>query len=101
MNPALALVLLLASQDPAEVEVLGDRYGKLETLPASSSFLDSDELLRRRITNVQDLTAGAVPNLAATDSGTRSFGDVYSFRGLINGAFFSNPSAAVYVDDVP
>jgi len=41
------------------------------------------------------------PNQFATNSGTRSFGEVYSVRGLTNTVFFGAPSTAIYVDDVP
>ncbi|MEQ1839209.1 MAG: TonB-dependent receptor, partial [Verrucomicrobiales bacterium] len=41
------------------------------------------------------------PNQFATNSGTRSFGEVYSVRGLTNTVFFGAPSTVIYVDDVP
>lgn len=44
---------------------------------------------------------GAVPNFFAADTGTRSFGDIVTVRGLANTLFFSNPATAFYIDDVP
>ncbi len=52
------------------------------------------------IASLQDLTR-YVPNQFATDSGSRSFGDVLSLRGLTNTRLLSSPSTTVYVDDVP
>ncbi len=48
-----------------------------------------------------NLFEGVVPNFFAADTGTRSFGDIVSVRGLANTLFFSNPAVAFYIDDVP
>ncbi|MGF1448880.1 MAG: TonB-dependent receptor [Opitutales bacterium] len=48
-----------------------------------------------------NLFEGTVPNFFAADTGTRSFGDIISVRGLANTLFFSNPAVAFYIDDVP
>src|SRR5882672_970625 len=86
---------------PAQtVEIIGERIKDLQDKPVSGNFLDAEELDRRRIESAQDLTR-QLPNFGSTDSGTRSYGDVYSVRGLTNGAFFSGPSMTLYVDDVP
>jgi iron complex outermembrane receptor protein len=52
------------------------------------------------IGSVSDLL-GRVPNLSATDSAARSFGDSYGIRGAVNSRFFGNPALVLYVDDVP
>lgn len=49
---------------------------------------------------LQDLS-GLAPNLFTSHSDTRGFGDVISMRGSANSLFFSPPSVALYVDDVP
>jgi len=53
-----------------------------------------------RIRRAEDIVRFA-PNQFATDSGARSFGDVYSVRGLTNTVFFGAPATVIYVDDVP
>ena len=53
-----------------------------------------------RIKEINEL-ALRTPNLSITDTGSRSFGDVYSIRGLTSPGFFGNPVATIYVDDVP
>jgi iron complex outermembrane receptor protein len=66
----------------------------------SSSLLGSEDLEAFRVVQPQDIVR-ITPNASATDSGSRSFGDVYQTRGLANTVFFGAPATTVYVDDVP
>jgi iron complex outermembrane receptor protein len=68
----------------------------------STSFnrFTAEDLEILRIRRAEDIVRYA-PNQFATDSGSRSFGDVYSVRGLTNTVFFGAPATVIYVDDVP
>jgi iron complex outermembrane recepter protein len=68
----------------------------------SNSFnrFSADDVEILRLRRAEDIVRYA-PNQFATDSGARSFGDVYSVRGLTNTVFFGAPSTVIYVDDVP
>ena len=59
----------------------------LETLPAGQTPLAA--------------LAEQTANFYVADSGARSFGDIFSLRGLTNTPFFGDPSVSVYLDDVP
>ncbi len=101
---ALVLPLALWAQEPAllpESIVIGevlkeDPQGE----PFSATFLSVEDIENFGITLPQDVTR-ATPNQFATDSGSRSFGDVYTTRGLANTVFFGSPGTTIYVDDVP
>jgi iron complex outermembrane receptor protein len=94
-----ALVLLL--QEPAaDVVVVGRRVPDLADAPVAGVSLGSDGLEQRLISTLQDL-GRSVPGFSVADTGPRPFGDVFSVRGLANTPFFSNPSLAFYVDDIP
>lgn len=107
---ALPLLSALAAAPPAqedkveatlpEVLVLGEALANPQGKPVSASFLSEAEIKSARIQEPQDI-ARYTPNMNATDSGSRSFGDVYSTRGLANTVFFGAPATTVYVDDVP
>lgn len=45
--------------------------------------------------------AAETPNFAVADNRARSFGDIFSLRGLINTPFFGDPSVTLYLDDMP
>ena len=45
--------------------------------------------------------SGWVPNLAIQDTSLRSFGDIFSLRGVGNTSFFSSPGVVVYLDGRP
>ncbi|PAW67505.1 MAG: hypothetical protein B9S34_05350 [Opitutia bacterium Tous-C1TDCM] len=66
----------------------------------SSAVLNSYLLEQQGIASLQDIT-GAAPNLATSNSDTRGYGDVLSLRGLANSIFFTSPSVAYVIDDVP
>ncbi len=66
----------------------------------SSAVLNSYLLEQQGIARLQDIT-GAAPNLASSNSDTRGYGDVLSLRGLTNSIFFTSPSVAYVIDDVP
>jgi iron complex outermembrane receptor protein len=66
----------------------------------SSAVLNDHLLGQHGVTQLQDIS-GIAPNLYSSNSDTRGFGDVLSLRGVANSIFFSPPSIALYVDDVP
>jgi iron complex outermembrane receptor protein len=82
------------------IEVIGDRVKDLQQMPASGIDVDSSTLEQRRVSSIQDLTR-ELPNISSTDGGAPGVANVYSARGLVNGAFFAGPSLSVYVDDIP
>src|SRR6185503_19065186 len=49
---------------------------------------------------LQDIS-GIAPNLFTSNSDSRGFGDVVALRGSANSIFFSAPSVAFIIDDVP
>ena len=66
----------------------------------SQAVLNAYLLEQHGIAQLQDIT-GAAPNLATSNSDTRGYGDVLSLRGIANSIFFTAPSVALTVDDVP
>ncbi len=83
-----------------EMLILGEALGDPQDKPVSASFLTERDVEAFRIQEPQDI-ARVTPNMFASDSGSRSFGDVYTTRGIANTVFFGAPSTTVYVDDVP
>lgn len=83
-----------------EMLVLGEALGDPQDKPVSASFLSEEDVKLFQIREPQDI-ARVTPNMSATDSGSNSFGDVYTTRGIANTVFFGAPSTTVYVDDVP
>ncbi len=79
---------------------LDDLLPQARVEKVNSTFLSPSGLEVLRVSEPQDVVRYA-PNQSATDSGSRSFGDVYSVRGLTNTLFFGAPSTTIYVDDVP
>ncbi len=66
----------------------------------SATLLNAYLLEQHGVGQLQDIT-GIAPNLSISNSDSRGFGDVIALRGLANTIFFSGPSVALYVDDVP
>ena len=66
----------------------------------SASALNQHLLDEHGVIQLQDVS-GIAPNLYSSNSDSHGFGDVLSLRGLANSIFFSAPSVALYVDDVP
>lgn len=83
-----------------EVKIIGIALPSPQQSPVSATLLTTEDVENFRLSKPQDIVKLA-PNVSATDSGSRSFGDVYSTRGLTNTVFFGAPSTTVYVDDVP
>ena len=48
-----------------------------------------------------DAVTANVPNLEVETAGSSSFGSVFTLRGLANTPYFSDPSVALYFDDIP
>jgi outer membrane receptor protein involved in Fe transport len=80
--------------------VIDDLVPEAAAEGVNTTFLPSSGLEVLGIREPQDVVRYAA-NQSATDSGSRSFGDVYSVRGLTNTIFFGAPSTTIYVDDVP
>jgi iron complex outermembrane receptor protein len=87
-------------QKAQTVEVIGERVKDLQSTPSSGIDVSSTTIDQHRISSVQDLTR-ELPNISSTDGGAPGVANIYSARGLVNGAFFAGPSLSVYVDDVP
>src|SRR5262249_32285234 len=83
-----------------EMLILGEALPDPQDKPVSASFLSDADVEKSRVQEPQDI-ARITPNMFATDSGSRSFGDVYSTRGMANTVFFGAPATTIYVDDVP
>src|SRR5688572_10472631 len=66
----------------------------------SQSLLNQHLLEQHGVAQMQDIT-GISPNLFISNSDSRGFGDVIALRGSANSIFFSGPSVALYLDDVP
>ena len=66
---------------------------------AAISRLDT-EALDPTVTGPLTEISARIPNLSITSNSLRSFGDIYSIRGIGNTAFFSNPAVVLYVDNV-
>ena len=64
------------------------------------SVLDEEEIRRAGFGSLESLSA-EVPNFNVSSNSLRSFGDIFTIRGLSNTAFFSEPALALYVDGVP
>lgn len=71
-----------------------------EKTPSSVNLYRLEEIAERDIRSIQDVTDD-VPNFNLMDSGSRSYFDMISVRGLTNTPLFSGPSVIFYVDDVP
>lgn len=80
--------------------VIDDLVPEASAEGINATFLPPSGLAVLDVREPQDVVRYA-PNQSATDSGSRSFGDVYSVRGLTNTIFFGAPSTTIYVDDVP
>jgi iron complex outermembrane recepter protein len=66
----------------------------------SNAVLNQYLLEQHGVGQLQDV-AGIAPNLFTSNSDSRGFGDVFALRGITNSIFFSAPSVALIVDDVP
>jgi len=70
--------------------------------PASTAIttITSNQFDEAGIASVREAAVRA-PNLQINHSAVRSFGDVYTLRGLHNTQLFSDPAVVMYVDDAP
>lgn len=71
-----------------------------QAVPAAVAQVDAERIQSAGVTTIHDLAA-EVPGLSLSRSVARSFGDVYSVRGIANSEFFSAPALVLYVDDAP
>lgn len=111
MNPVARVLpgfMLLAAAavaqvPPAPVVNIAPVVVEEEPLTASASGLTQVRLDATAPTATRSLSALAtrVANLHLNAGGAGSYGDVLTLRGLPNTPFFSDPSVAVYFDDLP
>jgi iron complex outermembrane receptor protein len=89
--------------EPAEtlptVVVTAEQDSTIEQ-PRQITRITGEELEARSINQLTDLQS-EVPNIIARSGGTRSLNSVFGFRGMVNNAYYSEPAATLYVDDVP
>ncbi len=71
-----------------------------QTTPAAVTQINEQQVRETGVTTIYDLPAAA-PGLSLSRSVARSFGDIYSSRGIANTEFFSDPAMVLYVDDAP
>ena len=96
----LPLNLVCQGQTVPAPPAVAPSSNALQNKPVSADLISTDAMDLFRIKEINEL-ALRTPNLSITDTGSRSFGDVYSIRGLTSPGFFGNPVATIYVDDVP
>ena len=97
-NPSFAAEANATVMSPFKVEAEFGVDGL--RIQNSQAVLNAYLLEQHGIAQLQDIT-GAAPNLATSNSDTRGYGDVLSLRGITNSIFFTAPSVALTVDDVP
>ena len=81
-------------------EIQGDYQATDLVIDLSRSVIEENLLAIYGATQLQDLS-GLAPNLYSSNADTRGFGDIISMRGNANTMFFSSPSVALYIDDIP
>ena len=64
------------------------------------TVLSEEEIGRAGFGSIESLSA-EVPNFNVSSNSLRSFGDIFTIRGLGNTAFFSEPAVTLYIDGVP
>ena len=115
MNKALLALLavscmdihsIYAQEEPAEptelpgLEIIGRVFEENTAYAGTYSLIDSDAIELANIEDIEDLS-GAVPGLHVTDTNGRSFGNVYTLRGIGNTPLFGTSGVVFYLDDVP
>lgn len=104
--PSLLLVGLTSwsrAQSPAtlpEVTVIASPASESGDASGSTTVLQGRDLATFHVDELGE-TVRRAANFAASDSGSGSFGDILSVRGLGNTTFFGPPAVVAYVDDVP
>ena len=82
------------------LEIDGRVFAENTAYAGTYSLLDSEAIELSDINDVEDLS-GAVPGLHVTDTNGRSFGNVYTLRGIGNTPLFGTSGVVFYLDDVP
>jgi iron complex outermembrane receptor protein len=82
------------------LEIDGRVFAENTAYAGTYSLLDSEAIELSNINDVEDLS-GAVPGLHVTDTNGRSFGNVYTLRGIGNTPLFGTSGVVFYLDDVP
>ncbi|MBT7855117.1 MAG: TonB-dependent receptor [Opitutae bacterium] len=91
------------AEAPAELpglEIDGRVFAESSAYAGTYSLIDSEAIELSGINDVEDLS-GAVPGLHVTDTNGRSFGNVYTLRGIGNTPLFGTSGVVFYLDDVP
>jgi iron complex outermembrane receptor protein len=92
-----------AQGEPLELpglEITGRVFEENTAYAGTYSVIDFDAIELSNIEDVEDLS-GAVPGLHVTDTNGRSFGNVYTLRGIGNTPLFGTSGVVFYLDDVP
>ena len=92
-----------AQEEPLELpglEITGRVFEENTAYAGTYSLIDFEAIELSNIQDVEDLS-GAVPGLHVTDTNGRSFGNVYTLRGIGNTPLFGTSGVVFYLDDVP
>ena len=82
------------------LEIQGRVFEENTAYAGTYSLIDEEAIELSSIQDVEDLS-GAVPGLHVTDTNGRSFGNVYTLRGIGNTPLFGTSGVVFYLDDVP
>lgn len=82
------------------LEIIGRVFEENTAYAGTYSLIDSEAIELSGIQDVEDLS-GAVPGLHVTDTNGRSFGNVYTLRGIGNTPLFGTSGVVFYLDGVP
>ena len=82
------------------LEIQGRVFEENTAYAGTYSLIDAEAIELSSIQDVEDLS-GAVPGLHVTDTNGRSFGNVYTLRGIGNTPLFGTSGVVFYLDDVP
>lgn len=73
---------------------------RLSADAAGTTQLQIDPTFQAAERSLENLS-GRIANLHLNSGGARSFGDIFTLRGLSNTPFFSDPAVTLYFDDLP
>lgn len=103
-SPATSQITTQEIEAPVErdatIIVEAARIQPRASVTGSTTSFDARQIEYSGIRELADIDR-LTPNLFQVDSSTRSFGDIFTLRGIGNTQFFSTPGVVLYVDDVP
>ncbi|MEL0119947.1 MAG: TonB-dependent receptor plug domain-containing protein, partial [Opitutae bacterium] len=94
------VVAAKATPELPALEIQGRVFEENTAYAGTYSLIDAEAIELSSIQDVEDLS-GAVPSLHVTDTNGRSFGNVYTLRGIGNTPLFGTSGVVFYLDDVP